>query len=386
MCEIGSGISRVEFEQRRDLVRQHLLDRQLSAAVIVGRSFYDRCGSLAYLTGHFPPFPASVFSGSVRGVGHSILVLPVDRDPILLVDGFYREDLVSIDDVRPNLDLVSALACAVQELHLEGNVLGLGGEDILPLAFYRDLKVLCSRMEFQSIDEHLGRLRAVKSPAEQSLLRTAAQVAEVGLKAAIESIRPGATEQAVCAAGLEAATAAGADFVRYLRVHSGPWSAKASRWPPAMSRELQPGELVLLDIIGAVGGYQFDVLRTAAVGEPNEEQRRMVEAVRTTVDSLVAAARPGVKASELAALGKRLLGEAGFAANAGKFIGHGIGLETVEDPYLLPGSAGEILPGMVLCLEPAIWIDGIGGCSIEQEVIVHDDYTELITLSPTVLW
>jgi hypothetical protein len=85
--------------------------------------------------------------------------------------------------------------------------------------------------------------------------------------AAFEAIqREGVTEREVCAAGTAACLRAGADFVRYFRVHSGPWSAAGSRWPQAMDRPIRAHEVVVLDAIGAVGGYGFDVNRTAVKG------------------------------------------------------------------------------------------------------------------------
>jgi Xaa-Pro aminopeptidase/Xaa-Pro dipeptidase len=96
--------------------------------------------------------------------------------------------------------------------------------------------------------------------------------------------------------------------------------------------------------------------------------------------------RPGAVVDELVAVALRSLADDGFEAYASGFIGHGIGLETVEEPYLVPGVRVALEEGMVLCVEPSIRIPGWGGASIEQEIVVTHDGFELLTDFPARLW
>lgn len=383
---MSTTIERSEYERRQQRARSIAAEHGWAGLLVVGRAFYDRCGHLAYLSGHFPPFPASVFSGQWRGIGHSLLLLPAEGAPVLLVDGFYREDLVAVADVRRDHDLVSALAGLLGEFGLGEATLGLGGEDILPYAFYRELSAQCPQLQLEPADVPLNRMRWRKSRAEQELLRRAAEVAAAGLQAAIEAAKPGRTEREVCAAGTAAALEAGADFVRYLRVHTGPWSARGSRWPPATARRIEAGDTVFLDIIGAAGGYQFDVLRTTVAGTASAEQRRLFEAVHSTVATLVREVRPGLSSGGLARRCGDLLGEAGYGQYAAVFAGHGIGLETVEEPYLVPEDETVLEPDMVLCIEPKVAVPDWAGCSIEQEVVLRDGEPEVLTQFATRWW
>ncbi len=141
-----------------------------------------------------------------------------------------------------------------------------------------------------------------------------------------------------------------------------------------------------LDIIGAVRGYQFDVLRTTVVGAPDAEQHRLLEAVAQATDAAVAEARPGTMCGDLVRLANTLLERAGYGKHTRNFMGHGIGLETVEEPYLTPEITVRLQPGMVLCIEPGVHIPGWGGASIEQEVIVTEGEPEVITHTPARLW
>ncbi len=389
--ETTGGITQDEIRARIARLQAALRQRGLPALLAVGSSFYDRPGPVAYLTGHFPPFPNSVFSGPARGLGHALALVPADGEPTLLVDGRgYRRDLITaLPDIRLDNDLVAALAGALRERGLATATVGLAGEDILPLALYRDLAAALPQLTLQRAEDLLHRLRSIKSPDEQRLLRRAAEIAGVGLRAVMDTIRPGATEQEVCAAGTAAALAAGADFVRYLRVHSGPWSGGGSRWPQATERVMQAGDVVVLDIIGAYRGYAFDVNRTTVVGGGAalaDEDRRFLEAGHAATEAAVTATRAGATLGAVVEAGRRAVIDAGFPALAPSGAGHAIGLETVEEPYLSAGGAEELRPGMVLCVEPSIAIPGRIGCAIEQEVIVTDGAPEVIIGFPTRLW
>ena len=367
-------------------VRDHARPCGWHGLVAVARSFYDLPGNVAYLSGHFPPFPASPARAGRRGLGHAAVVIPCERDPVVLVDGEYREDLVAIPDVRSCRDLVAGLAWVLRERGLDRSRLGLAGEEILPVAYHRELLSLCPHLSFDIADPFLAEMRSRKSPAEQSLLRRAAEIAGIGLRAAVDAAKPGATESRVCAAGTAAALEAGADFVRYLRVHTGPWSVRGSRWPPATDRIIEPGDTVYLDIIGACHGYQFDVLRTTVAGSPTRRQVDVFEAVHRALEQAVAAARPGVPASTIFGRAHQILTDAGFGSHVTPFAGHGIGLETVEAPYLVAEETWRLEESMVLCIEPKVSLPGEFGCSIEQEVIIRADGPEVITHFPTRLW
>jgi Xaa-Pro aminopeptidase len=382
------GISREELIARQARTRAMAAGGGYAGVVVIGRAFYDRPGSLAYLTYHFPPFPTAEFAEGSRGAGHAVFILPVDGPGTLLVDGaYYRDDLVAADEVRVAADLPAGTAAALRDLGLERAQVGLVGEDILPLAFFGDLLDELPELDLVPDDGLVGDQRLVKSPAEQVLLRGAARVAGIGLQAALEAVRPGATERQVCAAGTQAALAAGADFVRYLRVHSGAWSAWPSRWPQATQRVIEAGDIVALDIIGAWQGYGFDVLRTTVCGSPSPEARRMLDAALAATERAVDAARAGAAAEAVHRAGCRALEEAGFGEHLPGFAGHGIGLETVEAPQLRPGVQRRLAAGMVLCVEPGLFIRGLAGACVEQEVIVMESGApEVITAVEARLW
>lgn len=382
-------ISPEEIRGRQERARQAAAGAGYDALLVVGRSFYDRPGDLAYLTNHFPPFPTTVFSEGNRGMGHAIFLLPVTGEPVLLTDARkHRPDLVVVDDVRAAGDLGAGLIDLLKETYLEDGTIGLAGDDILPAAIDRQLLQELPGLTLEPEPRIVAALRAIKTPGELDLLRRAALCADAALMTANAMIRRGGvTEREVCAEAIAAAMLAGADFVRYFRVHSGPWSTFGSRWPQAMNRMIEPGEVVALDAIGAYQGYGFDVNRTTVCGKPDAETRRLLETTLEATNAAVAAIRPGVPVSRIADAAVEVMERGRYGDYFGGMLGHGIGLETVELPYLKVGEPTELQPNMVICVEPGLSIPNVAGAAIEQEVIVHTHApAEIITPTPSNLW
>lgn len=383
------GITREEVRARQERARELAEREGYEALLVVGRSFYDRPGDLAYLTNHFPPFPSTVFSETNRGMGHAIFLLPVNGTPVLLTDPRrHRPDLVAVDDVRAVADLGAATVHLLREQGLDRARIGLVGDDILPAAFDRQFQTELPALRLEPERSIVAGMRMIKSPAEQALLRRAAICADAALTAACATIQAGkVTERDVCAAAFAAGLRAGADFLRYVRVHSGPWSAYGSRWPQAMDRTIEPGDVVALDAIGAYQGYQFDVNRTTVSGSPDPETRRLLETTLEATEAAVAACVAGARIAEVVAAAERVISRSPYADVFAGMMGHAIGLETVELPYVARGDQTELLPGMVLCIEPGLFIPGRAGAAIEQEVIIRESGPpEVITPTPGRLW
>jgi len=278
------------------------------------------------------------------------------------------------------------VVAVLEERRLTSARVGVVGSDIMPLALYLDLRNGVPAVDWLCVDPALDHLRRVKSAAEQELLRQAVAVADMAHAAARQALVPGATEAEVCAAGTAAALAAGADFVRYVRVHAGADSAIPFRWPQARAVPIQEGDLVTVDVIGAYRGYGFDILRSLVAGTPSQEQRKLLEAVLGALEASLAVLKAGVTVDALVRAALHVLEDAGYGPHARTFVGHGIGLETVELPYLVPGDMTPLQAGEVLCIEPGVSIPGWGGASIENQVIVTEEGYELLDHTARRLW
>ena len=376
----ADGIPQQEVLGRLERARAAARERGLAGLVSVARSFYDRPANVAYLSNHFPPFPSGMFWGEARGIGHAALVIPLQGDPVLFYDTTIRRDLVPYKDLRFARNFVTAIVDALREKQLDSSRVGLFGDDLMPVRMYREITQALPSLVLEPADDLLTAIRLIKSPRELELLRKAAAICDIGYKATFDAVRDGAKESDVCAAGIAGSMKAGADFVRYLRTHSGPYSAWGIRWPQAMDRVMHDGEMICLDLIGAYWGHQFDVLRSSVVGrKATDAQKRQLETALAATRAAVAAARPGATPEDLVRAANRVIEEAGYAKYARPFIGHGIGYETMEPPLLAPGDRTQLRPGMVICVEPGINIPDVGGACIEEEIVITDGEPEVIS-------
>jgi Xaa-Pro aminopeptidase len=366
-------IQRAEILDRQARAREAAQAAGHDALLVIGRSFYDRPGDLAYLSNHLPPFPTAVFSEVNQGMGHAFFLLPVNGSTTLITDPRrWRDDLIVVDEAIAVSDLAAAAIDRIRASGLEAAKIGLVGDDILPAPFDRRLRSELPDATIVPEPRIVARLRSIKSPAEQALMRRAAACADSAIVAATTAIRRGnVTEREVCAEAIAAAMRDGADFVRYFRVHSGPWSAAGSRWPQAMDRTINEGEIVVVDAIGAFQGYQFDVNRTIATGELSPRERALCETVLEATNAAVAAAVAGNRIADIASAARTVVNASEFAAGLGPMMGHGIGLETVELPYIMETDETILGPGMTLCIEPGLFFPGWAGAAIEQEVIIQ---------------
>jgi len=219
----------------------------------------------------------------------------------------------------------------------------------------------------------------VKSENELKLIRHASRIADKAMDEAVKAVKPGITESEVGNIARKAAMAAGADYVVRDRVHSGREIGKL-RWPFASSKKIRRGELVSIDFIGWVNSYGFDILRFGCAGRPNRQQRKLIEAAG---EATAAMSQKLVDQNEIES-SVSVLRE--FERNGFKIspFGHGIGLEIVENPYLLTGVTGKIMKNMVLCVEPTVrWKQN--SASIEDEIVVTKGKPEVLTKLP-VFW
>lgn len=391
VIESGTGIAKEEIKKRIADARGLMREQGLDVLLVIGRSFYDRMGSLTYLTNHFPPFPPGAFSPAVRGMGHGLLVLPLEEAPVLFVDHRnYRSEMVHVDEVRVEANISAATVNQLQSIGANQAHIGIAGEDIMPATMYIDLTTALPEIDFSNANELVEKLRANKSPTEVQYLKRAAKIVEAGYSAIFSAIEPGVRESDLCAEGHAAGMRAGADFVRYVRVHSGPWASWGSRWPQATQRKVETGDLIRFDYVGAIEGYGFDVNRTAVVPgktlDPDVE--KMLELTVSTTEAAMEAVRAGATAADVHQAASDFLDENVKGASQYLFPmgGHGIGLETVEAPIIRPDNDMVLEENMVLCVEPQFVLPKVGGTNIEQMVLVTKDGYELLTETSTRPW
>jgi Xaa-Pro aminopeptidase len=250
--------------------------------------------------------------------------------------------------------------------------LAVGGLDRIPAVAFDRLRERLPETEFVDVGADLAKLRRRKSPFEVDLLREAARRTDRALDAARDAARPGITEEELAARlGLEL----GPEWSFTPCVISGQDDPVPIREPSG--RRLEAGDTVMLDLGAAYEGYEADASRTLVLGEPSPLQRAVWDAVCRAYEAALAAVRPGTPCAEVQEAAERVVHEAGFTL--AHRIGHGIGLATSFEWPSLDRDRDPFEPGMTMCIEPGICVDGAGVMKLEDDVLVTEDGCEVLT-------
>jgi Xaa-Pro aminopeptidase len=213
------------------------------------------------------------------------------------------------------------------------------------------------------------RLRAVKDDVELAALGEAAKLISEVWTRVVRNMKPGVSELSVAADleyGIKACGASGPSFESI--VASGPRSAWAHA--RATSKLLKKNELVVMDQGAILRGYCSDMTRTVFLGRPSDRVRRLYHAVLDAQQAAKAVIKPGVTAGDVDQAARQALQRYKLAKHFTHSTGHGLGMEVHEMPRLSRNETVVLEQGMVVTIEPGIYIEGLGGIRIEDDVVV----------------
>jgi Xaa-Pro aminopeptidase len=235
-----------------------------------------------------------------------------------------------------------------------------------------------TRLRWLAAPDLIERLRAVKDAAELSLMRQSARLISDVWTEAVRNLKPGISELAVAAEverGMKLQGAAGPSFETI--VASGPRSA----WPHARPtpKLLRKNELVVLDQGAILRDYCSDMTRTVFLGRSSARVRTLYSAVLEAQEAAIAAIRSGISAASVDAAARKVFKRLGLDRYFTHSTGHGLGLEIHEMPRLGRGEQTLLERGMVVTVEPGVYIERLGGIRIEDEVLVTSQGAEVLT-------
>jgi Xaa-Pro aminopeptidase len=220
-------------------------------------------------------------------------------------------------------------------------------------------------------------LRWAKEPEELRRLEAAQGIADRTFERVLATLRAGVTEREVAVRIDLTMRELGADAVSFDSIVAfGPGAAEPHHHPT--DRPLERGQVVKMDFGALVDGYHSDMTRTVAFGDPGPRLREVYEVVRRAQRAGVDAVRPGVTGHEVDGLVRGILIEAGLEDGIQHSLGHGVGLEIHEAPWLRPGWTERLPRGAVVTVEPGIYLPGEGGVRIEDMVEVTVDGPRVI--------
>ncbi|GAA6748407.1 M24 family metallopeptidase [Thermus brockianus] len=267
----------------------------------------------------------------------------------------------------------------------EGLFQGLRGRvgfeaEHLPYAALERLREL-SPAEWVPTKGVVERLRLKKTPEEVAAIRQAQALAEEALAHALSLLKPGVEEREVALELEFFLRRRGAEGVAFPPIVA---SGVRGALPHAGASEkpLRAGELVTLDLGAKVAGYHSDMTRTFALGQVEGELKTAFQAVLAALERALEALRPGRTGKEVDALAREELGRYGLDRYFVHSLGHGVGLAVHEGPSLSPYTEDVLEPGMVVTVEPGVYLPGLGGVRIEELVLITEDGFELLSRFP----
>jgi Xaa-Pro dipeptidase len=251
--------------------------------------------------------------------------------------------------------------------------------DTLPIESWRVLsKAVGGEEKLEPASQLFRSLRQVKDQEEIQLIREACKMADVGIKTAQETIRPGLTEKELAAEVEYAMRKAGSDGVAFETIVA---CGGCCAYPhgTVMGRAICEGDFVVVDLGAIYRFYRSDITRTFIAGKPTEKQQKIFDTVHLAQQKAIEAIRPQTPTKDVDAVARRLIGEAGVGEYFVHNLGHGVGLEVHEAPVLSPESKDILEVGNVVTVEPGIYIPEYGGVRIEDTVLVTADAAERLT-------
>lgn len=354
------------MRERRDNVRARLATLGVDALLVT------KPVNVRYLTG---------FTGSngqlIVGGGDIFLTDPRYEEQSARECADVRREIyaTSAKEIGESAGIFGALSSVLQS----AGVTRLGVEaGFMTLSTARALRERVPDVELVETSEEVERLRCVKDEGEVAALRTACAYADRALTALLGQLAEGLTETEVATILEYEMRRAGSQGLSFETIAAfGEQAAEPHHRPGA--RALRPGDLIKLDFGATHEGYHSDMTRVIAFGEPSAEMVAIYDLVRGAQQAGVDAVRAGVTNGDVDRVTREYLDAHGHSFGHG--TGHGVGLEIHEAPAIRTGGTDPLEPGMVITVEPGIYVPGLGGVRIEDAVVVRPDGCDILTAS-----
>jgi Xaa-Pro aminopeptidase len=329
--------------------------------------FVTRPLHVRYLTG---------FTGS-----NAQLIVLADGDAIFLTDGRYTEqatwevpDLERVTYPRSYRDALGGLLA-------ERTVTRLGFESTdLTVADHTKLGAVLDDIDLVPSEGVIESLRGPKDEDERALIRDAQAATDATFDRILDHLSIGVTEQQIARSIESMLIDEGADGSAFAPIVAfGDGAAEPHHG--SGHRQLEEGDVIVVDFGGLVGGYHADMTRTVAFGSPAVELRKVHDVVREAQQAGIDAVTAGATGTEVDRAARTVIEDAGYGDRFVHGLGHGVGLEIHEEPWLGQHKDAPLPAGAVVTVEPGVYLPGLGGVRIEDMVEVTDEGPRLVGTS-----
>jgi Xaa-Pro dipeptidase len=317
-----------------------------------------------------------------------IFVLPQKGNPLYVCPAFeeerVRERMTQAPAGRESRILTwqednDPYGLVAQALREAGVTTGnLGIEERVPFVFSDGIRKAARGIELTSATPVTAGCRSIKSPAERKLMQLANDVTLQVYEAAWKSLKPGMTNRQF--SDLIAAAYRQTGFPGDASCQVDAWSALPHG--SLMPQTIREGSIVLIDDGCVVEGYQSDISRTFVIGKPTDKMKRVFDAVHKAQTAALHAAKPGVQCQVVDTAARKVIEDAGFGSGYTHFthrLGHGIGMDGHEWPYLVNGNTQPLQANMTTSDEPGIYLKGEFGVRLEDDMYITQDGAKWFT-------
>lgn len=333
----------------------------------------------------FPGVNYRYFMGFFKiGVLERLLttIIPTDGKPISVTPKF-EEELVriksklTVEDIRTwreDQDPYAVFAKALKDLGIADGKVGLDGD--FPYHFVYRMQKAIPQAEFELADDVIYSLRSIKSREELDIMKKACSIVGKGIKAAHEYVAEGRKEIEVFQElQSEIRRAGGGPAVGI--VTSGKITALVHEI--SSDKAIRKGDMLLIDALAPYQGYYGDLTRMAVLGRATSKMKKVYDIVLKAQKAAINRVKAGIEAQEVDRTARKIISDAGYGPNFTHRLGHGLGLEIHEDPYLVEGNTLKLRPGMCHSVEPGVYLSNEWGIRIEDDVTVTEDGCEVLS-------
>ena len=361
-----------ERQQRQERARQLMRDNNLDAILMIGGT------SLVYFTNVRWWNSERLFAAVLPAKGDAFYVCPAfeedrAREQIANGPGGNKADVRTWQEDEDPYRLVAA---GLKDRGISSGRIGI--EERTTFVFSDGIAKAAPQVKVASATPVTAGCRMIKTQHELDLMRLANQVTLEAYEAVYRSLQPGMSQYDF--ARLIEAAYSKLGFRGEASVNTG--EASALPHGSAKPQIIREGTIVLIDDGCSVEGYQSDISRTFVLGKPMDKMRKVFDIVHSAQSAALKQAKPGVEAQSVDAAARKVISDAGFGPDYKHFthrVGHGIGMDGHEWPYLVRGNTLALRPGMSFSDEPGIYIRGEFGVRLEDDMYITENGAELFT-------
>ena len=309
------------------------------------------------------------------GTSGALIITP--NHQYLITDFRYieqaKEQASEFEIINRKSDLISEIKSILKEEGLSN--VGFEGHKV---SYDTYIELSKGMITLISISDAIEKIREVKSNTEIEIIKKAAQIVDETYDYILSIVKAGMTEREVKAELESKMLHLGADGPSFDTIVA---SGHRGALPHGVASDkiIEQGDMVTLDFGAYYKGYCSDITRTFAIGEPNPKMKEIYDIVLKAQQKALNEIKPGMTVKEADALSRDFIEAHGYGEEFGHSLGHGIGLDIHEGPLLSKNVSGQLRVNNCVTIEPGIYVDGLGGVRIEDDILMTENGCEVFT-------